>query len=397
VRLNTNHDKNLTDTTSYAGLKIYEDLWEKYNISRIIDLTYHKQSGKPLSAILKNLFFRLLAEANSLNALSEIDKQDYFFHKNVSLHRTNYGRNMDKLDNNGIQRLLDNINLQTMRNKKIRKDALLIYDQTAIQAEGETYENAKNVWDNTQEKVIRGYELGKVLLDNGKQDFPVNFKLQDDSKPTIINQLKAARRLYNINKAVFDAGVRGMEFFMKLHKEGFLFYTKATSNWYFNFGKDYSINELKEKYKSLVKRNGILSRIVYKDDMKLRLIFVDGDNDVYLTNDFNIKSYKVVEIYYRRWNIETSFREEKQELGLDILPSTKFNRIKIHILLVLLAYLLSQFILEKRKISKIAKGIKKIKRFVVKTWAIVRITSCRIKLKFHTRFKRNWIFELDYG
>lgn len=394
---NINYDKKLTNITSYAGLKIYEDLWERYNVSRIIDLTSHKHSGKPLSAILKNLLFRLLAETNSLNALSEIDKQDYFFHKNASLHRTSYSRNLDKLDDDGIQRILDNVNIQTVRNKKIREDALLIYDQTAIQAEGKTYENAKDIWDSSQEKVIRGYELNKVLLNNGKQNFPVNFQLQDDSKPIILNQLKSARRLYNINKAVFDAGIRGMEFFKGLHKEGFLFYTKATSNWYFNLGKDYSVDELKKKFKALVKRNGILSRTVYKDDMELRLIFIDEDNDVYLTNDFGAKPEEVVDVYYRRWNVEISFREEKQELGLDILPSTKFNKIKVHTLLVLLAYLLSQFILEKKRISRIAQGIKKIKRFVVKTWAIVKKASCRIKLKFHMRFKRDWIFELDYG
>ena len=395
MNIKTSQDKNLANVTSYAGLRIYEDLWEKYNISRIIDSTFHKQSGKPLSSILKNIFFGSLTDANSLNALSEIDKHDYFFNKNASLHRTNYSRNLGKLNDYGIQKVLDNINIQIIKNKKI-KDPILIYDPTAIQAEGKKYEKAKNIWDSSQEKVIRGYELNKLLLNDGKHNFPINFRLQDKSKPTIINQFKLAGRIYNTNKAVFDAGIRGMPFFKELEEEGFLFYTKATCNWYFNLGKDYTITELQKKYRSLVKRNKILSRTAYKDDMKLRLIFVDGENDVYLTNDFDCKLEKVVEIYYRRWNVEISFREEKQELGLDILPSRKLKKIKVHFMLVLIAYLLSQFILEKRKIFNIAQGIKKIKRFIINTWAIIKVTA-KTKLEFNTRFKRDWIFDLDYG
>jgi|GEM_PF-5100005 len=87
-------DKNLS--TSNAGLKIYKRLWEKYGLEGIIDRVQPKHSGAAYSAILQNLLFRTLIDADSMKALSEKDKEDFFLEDNASLDRTTYSRNLNK-------------------------------------------------------------------------------------------------------------------------------------------------------------------------------------------------------------------------------------------------------------------------------------------------------------
>ncbi len=205
--------------------------------------------------------------------------------------------------------------------------------------------------------------------------------------------------LYSVNKIIFDAGsdLRGMDFYKKLDNEDFLFYTKAVINWYFNYGKDYTVEELKEIIKPRLKKEGVISLEVWKDDMLLRLVFVLNDPRVYLTNDLEISAGKVIRYYTRRWGIEVSFKEEKQNLGLTILPTTKEQGIKTHILLVLLGYMLSQLILAKRKVKRITEGIKLIKRKIVNVFAVLVERYNNIILEFESTYKYWWVFGLEFG
>lgn len=390
------HNKDKNFTTTNAGLKIYDDLWNKYNLSNIFDSTMPKHSGKPYSAIAHNLFNRNLIDANSMIALAEKDKEEYFLQKNASINRTSYGRNLKRLEDKHRSKILLKFNNKLIKRKDIDEDTLMIYDTTAIKAEGETYENTKLVYDACEKTMITGYALNKLMLATKKKVTVIDFNLQDNSKETTIKMFKKGRRLYGINKIVFDASpdLRGMDFFKELDKEDFLFYTKAVENWYFNYGKDYTVKELKELIKLRLKKEGMVSLEVWKDDMLLRLIFVLNDPRVYLTNDLEISAGRVVSYYRRRWGIETSFKEEKQNLGLGILPSRKLNGIKTHILLVLLTYILSQFIVAK---VKIVKGIKLIKRRIIKIYAKVKELFNKVYLIFNSSYKLRWIFDMEFG
>lgn len=387
---------NKNFTTSNAGLKIYADLWDKYGLSGIFDSVVKKYSGPRYSQIAQNLFFRLLVDANSMVALSEKDNQEYFLQQNACLDRTTYGRNLKRL--NGEQRasVLLKFNNNLIKAEDLDEDSLMIYDMTAIEANGETYENTKQVYDSCQEKMIQGYALNKLMISAKKKLTMLDFNLQDNSKETTIEMFKRGRRLTGVNKVVFDAGpdLRGMDFFKELDDEGFLFYTKAVNNWYFNYGKDYTVDELKEVIKPRLKREGMVSLEVWKDDMLLRLVFVLNDPRVYLTNDLEIPAGKIVGYYKRRWEIEVSFREEKQNLGLGVLPCRKLKGIKTHVLLALLAYILSQFIIAK---VKIADGIKLIKRRIVQVFATIIEKYHQITLEFKSTYKHWRVFNLDFG
>ena len=90
----TNNNKNLT--TSHAGLALYAKLWNRFKLPNIFDSVVPKHSGAPYSHIAQNLFFRNLIDANSMSALSDLDKQEYFLRENASLNRTTYGRNLKR-------------------------------------------------------------------------------------------------------------------------------------------------------------------------------------------------------------------------------------------------------------------------------------------------------------
>lgn len=392
----TNSNKNFTTN---AGLKIYSELWNKHKLSNTFDSIAPKHSGAPTSRIMQNLFFRNLIDANSMVALSEKDKEEYFLQKNVSLDRTNYGRNLNKLNDKQRRNILLKFNSNFIKQKDIDEDTIMIYDTTAIKAEGETYENTEWVYDSCEEKMIQGYALNKLLLKTKKKLTCLDFELQNKDKDKTIKMFKRGRTLYGVNKIVIDAGpdLRGMDFYKKLDEEGFLFYTKAVCDWKFNYGKDYNIEELRELIKSRLKKEGMVSLEVWKDDMLLRLIFVLNDPRVYLTNDLEIAAGKVVRYYDWRWDIEVTFREEKQNLGLNILPTTKEQGIRTHILLVLFGYTFSQLILAKRKVRRITEGIKLIKRKIVQVFAVIVEKYNKARLEFESTYKYWWVFGLEFG
>ncbi len=393
----TNLNKNFV--TANAGLKIYDELWNKNDLPNIFDSVAPKQSGAPTSSIMQNLFFRNLIDANSMIALSEKDKTEYFLKKNASLDRTTYGRNLKKLSDNQRQSILLRFNNNFIHKGYIDEDALMIYDTSAIKAEGKNYEGNDWVYDSCEDKMVMGYGLNKLLLSTEKEITTIDFELQNKDKDKTIEMFKGGRRTYGVNKVVIDAGpdLIGMPFYKKLDAEEFLFYTKAVCTWKFNYGKDFNVLQLRQVIMSRLRREGIASVEVWKDDMLLRLVFVLNDPRVYLTNDLEIAAGKVINYYKRRWGIEVTFREEKQGLGLGVLPARRLNGIKTHVLLVLLGFILSQRILAKKKVRQIIQGIKLIKRKIVQVFALVVEKYNKIHLEFESTYKYWWMFALDFG
>jgi len=397
INLNVRKDINLI--TANAGLKIYSDLWNKHSLPQIFDSIAPKHSGAPTSSIMQNLFLRNFMDANSMAALSEKDKEEYFLKKNVSLHRTSYGRNLEKLNDRQRKSILLRFNNNFIKQEDIDDNTIMIYDTSAIKAEGETYECTDWVYDSCEDKMVMGYALNKLLLRTKKKIGIIDYELQNKDKDKTISMFKKGRMQYGVNNVVIDAGpdLIGIPFYNKLDKEDFLFYTKAVKSWKFNYGKDYTVEQLRKIIKPRLQKEGMVSLEVWKDDMLLRLVFVLNDKRVYLTNDLEIAAGKVVRFYDWRWDIEVSFREEKQNLGLGILPSTKLDGIKTHILLVLLGYVLSQLILAKRKIKKITEGIKLIKRKIVKVFAVIVEKYNKVMLEFKSTYKHWWVFGLEFG
>ena len=69
-------NKDISFTTTNAGLYLYDNLWVKYDLNKTFDSVIPKQSGKPYSNIAHNLLNRNLIDANSMTALAEKDKEE---------------------------------------------------------------------------------------------------------------------------------------------------------------------------------------------------------------------------------------------------------------------------------------------------------------------------------
>ena len=98
----------------------------------------------------------------------------------------------------------------------------------------------------------------------------------------------------------------------------------------FNYGKN----------KSLVHR---ARRVAYWDSSNKRVI-------EYLTNNFEIRAEQVVDIYYRRWQIESLFKQLKQCFQLKYFLGDNVNAIESQVWAVMIANLL---------VSVIKKGLKR--------------------------------------
>ena len=176
-----------------------------------------------------------------------------------------------------------------------------------------------------------------------------------------------------------------MEFFKNLKELGIKFYTKATTNWLFEiYSWKKSAEKWAEQMKIAFKRNHkYVSKLVEKEGMQFLLVVSKDDPRIFLTNDLKATAKEVVDMYARRWKIETSFREEKQNLGFENLTVRKINAIRTHIMTVFIAFIFCQLCLS--KFPKI-KGIKLLIRKVFYNVANIIQKGTNIIVKFLEHF-----------
>ncbi len=380
--------------TKYAGLNLFNNYWDQNNISNIIDKALPKKSGSLASSILKNIIYGHIIEKHSLIELDYESKCEYFLTNNTTIHRTNYSRNMNKINgktqNLLLKKVVNSIYSNLTFSNKAKRNAIQIIDGSALEITGKTYEQANWAYDGRKSGLIWGYEILSQIIRIGEYSLPFSFSINNLEKNNIIEMFKEGRKNFGINKVSFDAGFRGMDFFMKLNKQDFKFYTKATKNWIWDFNCFYkSTDDLKKAVQIKFWRNykyadyEVIKEVdegKYKGKLlKLRLVFVKGDKRVFLTNDFISNNKKIFNFYFLRWKIEDTFKEEKLNLGFEKLPVRKINGIKTHLMAVFIAFLFCQIALCK---FKQILGIKLLVRFIIKKVAIIYTKGTELIIKF---------------
>ena len=63
-----------------------------------------------------------------------------------------------------------------------------------------------------------------------------------------------------------------------------------------------------------------------------------GDPNFYCSNELGWDSYKVLSVYAKRWRIDASYRDSKQNLGLEDYQLRKLSGARRHISMVFTAY-----------------------------------------------------------
>jgi len=362
-----------------------------------LDNFHHKKSGSNYSDIIKNVTLGHMMGCDSLETLTDKTLKEELLKGNCCVSRSTYSRNMNAMSYNKQNTLLlylvvhivDRINFS----KKTRNKAIGILDSSPLPVGGITFQGARWVFDSRLEMTVWGYEVMTLLIQIGKYDFPIQFRVNDFSKKGILTMIKRMKNHLGINSICMDGGIKGMEFYKKLDDLHFKFYTKATRDWIyekFNWFKsaEWWANTMR-KFKRNHKYN---SKRLHKDGMEFLLVVAKDDNRIFLTNNLSAKPKFVYDTYNRRWNIEQSFREEKQNLGFEDLTVKKRNAIRTHIFSVFIAFIFCQLVMAK---FKAINGIKLLIRKVFQHLAKIIKVSENFRVIFIQKFKlRTKIYQL---
>lgn len=295
VSLTKNLDLN--NFTSFGGSCKVKKILSSDKLKTFLDTQLKKRSGEKMSDIFSHLICKTITQTNSIAELKRL--QDPIIQA-VS-ERTTLGRQIDKFAPISSKILKFFISEKFLKSKEL----LIIIDSTLLKAEGKTYKNTIKLYDHNKNQYYYGYQICTFILSNGKEFYPYKFIINDESKSSILQILEEMKSLLKTNKVAFDAGFKGNEFFEELDKRGFLFYTKATRNWHFNYGKNY---KAKVHLASMqAQKNVYNQREVFRENLKLRLVSRKNDNRLILTNDFFCSTRKAFGKYIQRWDVETFF------------------------------------------------------------------------------------------
>jgi IS4 transposase len=80
----------------------------------------------------------------------------------------------------------------------------------------------------------------------------------------------------------------------------------------------------------------------YPDQLR-RIKYYDAVHDqtyVYLTNNFQLNSFTIAELYLARWEVETFFKWIKQHLRIKSFYGTSSNAVKTQVWIAISAYVL---------------------------------------------------------
>jgi hypothetical protein len=141
---------------------------------------------------------------------------------------------------------------------------------------------------------------------------------------------------------VFDKGYVDYAVYEDFTRRGITYVTKLKSNAKSSNHED--INRLEDKAVLIDERmtiqipdkgdnQHVCRRIAYWDKVKNKV-------NIFLTNNMDLSAYDVVEIYLRRWKIETLYKQMKQNFPLKYFLGDNENAIRIQIWVTLIANLL---------------------------------------------------------
>jgi hypothetical protein len=292
--------------------------------------------------------------------------------------------------------------------KTARKNCLIL-DTTALPKRGKRLENLSFVYDHSQGKAIKGYEVLTLGLLTPRNFYPVSFghhfsqtvpaEVREaqprQARGDLARRLKEARELtkpalaLKMLKAALEQGIPARYLLvdawftspkfcqdvknLRLHVIGRL---KRDQTLYYGDGAAYSLEQLYQVHKHrLVKAaslglslirvpvccgNGLSGAIVftkgYKEpDLETRpggRIKAEPPWAAFFTTDVRLNAVQVVQKYLGRWAIEVFFKEAKQRLGLGQEQGRAFAAQVFSITQAFFRYCLLAYLLERDERSE---------------------------------------------
>ncbi len=233
--------------------------------------------------------------------------------------------------------------------KKKIDSKLYIVDSTTIKLFKEVLKNAgRNPADGKRKGGIKVHTMIKA-----KEDVPCLIKMTAAAKhdaPFVKN--------LNLPKGsiiVFDKAYNDYKQYKLWDEQGIYWVTRIKKNAVYEVISDNEVNAYQKSKGIKSDQNIILGHTSHKQVTRVeaRLIrYYDEEKDceyLYITNSKKLAAFTIVQIYQKRWQIETLFKRIKQNFPLDNFLGDNENAIRIQIWSVLIADLLIKVIQSKLK------------------------------------------------
>jgi hypothetical protein len=166
-------------------------------------------------------------------------------------------------------------------------------------------------------------------------------KCQDSNALDVMNFY--ANAIYLMDKAYID-----FEALYRIHNAGAFFVSRAKQTMRYevvaqNFNVDETTGLRSDKTVLLTVAK---SKKLYPEKLRLVDFYdnINGDLLVFLTNNFEVSSLEIAQLYQNRWQIEVFFKWIKQNLVIKKLWGHAENTVKIHLWVAIIAYLLIAYI-----------------------------------------------------
>lgn len=185
----------------------------------------------------------------------------------------------------------------------------------------------------------------------------------EENVPQLIRYSEAIKHdrnfLENINLAkgsiiTFDKAYNDYKQYARFTKEGVYFVTRQKSNALYEQGKEYDIPDKADS--GVIKDEEIfLTYIQDKQEKKLKVRRIAYWNTskskllIFITNNFDFDAEVIALIYKKRWQIETLFKQLKQNFPLKYFLGDNQNAIEIQIWASMIANLLVSIVKSKIK------------------------------------------------
>lgn len=261
--------------------------------------------------------------------------------------------------------------LDALRARRLKKGVLVV-DDTINHKTGKHMEGVNIHYDHSEGRCVLGHQLVTSDLVIGSLSLPLDFKLyvRDDGQP----EFKTKQELFRI-------------LVKKAAEEGIPFTCVVTDTWYFNRRNMRCVEELGRDWVAGCKSNRLIlmprgwtpvsayienvpkskfrevkvgtekgerrfwtyaKNVTMRNCWRVRIVIsyetpgLMGEPKILATNrlDWDVKT--IIKTYLKRWRVESSYRDAKQELGLESYELRKLRGIRRHWLMVFLAHDLLQ-------------------------------------------------------
>ncbi len=154
---------------------------------------------------------------------------------------------------------------------------------------------------------------------------------------------------------IMDRGYYDFERLYKIHKQKSFFIIRAKKS--ISATRLYSKKVDKAtglRCDQVVRLNHFYAQKHYPDKLR-RIKYYDHETDrhyIYLTNDFNLDSITIADLYKHRWQIELFFKWIKQHLHINTFWGTSKNAVKTQICIAISTFLLVAIVKKKMNINR---------------------------------------------